>query len=313
MSVHRLVFAVCLVTNLILLGSGRVYAIVSGPYTADSNTLHLWHITETTVPVVDSGTGGVNLTSLGTGSGNSLGNTSYPGFGNAYKGVQVAETGLLAKPFATGGTDDTPVTTFWNQSTGAFTYEMILRVDFDPVAAANGFEPNLITFENDNGGGGRVFQWNLTKTAGAYNLNFTNIAAGTSTSNALTVTQGHWYHAAVAYNGAAVNNMTFYWTDMGTDALPDGSATVAASAGTATMGSSLSANGATAADWAIGSEGRSTGGNTGQWAGLIDEVRVSDIARTSGQFIFSVPEPSAYILFGIGITGLGWLRMRKRN
>ena len=48
-------------------------------------------------------------------------------------------------------------------------------------------------------------------------------------------------------------------------------------------------------DFAIGAEARNSGGNTGQWNGMIDEVRVSDIARKANEFIF-VPEPARFCL-----------------
>jgi hypothetical protein len=98
----------------------------------------------------------------------------------------------------------------------------------------------------------------------------------------------------------AAGNLQFYWTDMGTDASPDGSAVVAASAGSALLGADLT-NGS--ADFSIGVEARNSAGNTGQWLGRIDEVRISDVARSADQFIF-VPEPSAIVLVLLG-GGLG--------
>src|SRR5690348_11888299 len=65
-----------------LLIAGNSQADIVGPYTADVNTLHLWHMDQSTVPVLDSvPTGGTNLTSLHNLA--TLGNASFPGFGSA--------------------------------------------------------------------------------------------------------------------------------------------------------------------------------------------------------------------------------------
>jgi hypothetical protein len=288
-----------------LLGVLRVsQAAITGPYAADANTLHLWHIDEATLNVADSGTGNISLTSLGSGGGNSLGNASYPGFGNAYGGVATLETGLLALPFANGAADNTATATFWNSTTGAFTFESILRVDFDPAAIADGVGHHLVTMENETGGTGAVRAWQFLfgKTAGVYNLQFEPIASAGLISSAISVVQGHWYHAAVTYSGNdnVAGNMQFYWTDMGTDALPDGSAVVAASAGGGLLPADLTSG---LADFTIGAEARQnsslSNANSGQWLGRIDEVRISDVARGADQFIF-VPEPSAIVLMLFG-------------
>lgn len=307
MSVTRLLSVTGLVLGLLAMAIAS-QAAITGPYTADASTLHLWHIDEATLNVADSGTGNIALTSLGSGGGNSLGNASYPGFGNAYGGVATLETGLTALPFANGAADNTPTATFWNSTTGAFTFELVLRVDFDPAALADGFGGQLVTMENETGGtnGIRAWQFLFTKTAGVFNLQFEPIATAGLPSNPISVVQGHWYHAAVTYdgNGNVAGNMQFYWTDMGTDALPDGSAVVAASAGGALLPADLTSGNA---DFTLGSEGRQnaslSNANSDQWLGRIDEVRISDVARSANQFIF-IPEPSAIVLILLG-GGLG--------
>jgi hypothetical protein len=303
MLVNRLTLVAALVVGLLAMARAS-QAAITGPYTADANTLHLWHIDEAALNVADSGTGNIALTSLGSGGGNSLGNASYPGFGNAYGGVATLETGLLALPFANGAADNTPTATFWNSTTGAFTFELIMRVDFDPAALADGFGGQLVTMENETGGTAAVRSWQFLfiKTAGVFNLQFEPIVAAGLPSSPISVVQGHWYHAAVTYNGNdnVAGNLQFYWTDMGTDALPDGSAVVAASAGGTLLTADLTGGNA---DFTIGAEGRQNSSlsnpNSGQWLGRIDEVRISDVARGADQFIF-VPEPSAIVLVLIG-------------
>src|SRR5882762_759213 len=59
-------------------------AEILGPYTPDADTLHLWHMNETTAPVVDAAPNGTDLTALENGA--TLGNESYSGvkgFGTA--------------------------------------------------------------------------------------------------------------------------------------------------------------------------------------------------------------------------------------
>src|SRR5579863_3230499 len=54
---------------------GVVCGEIVGPYTVDDHTLHLWHMDESAVPVVDAVTNGIPLTGLDNGA--TLGNESY--------------------------------------------------------------------------------------------------------------------------------------------------------------------------------------------------------------------------------------------
>src|ERR1051325_6351408 len=51
------------------------------PYTPDADTIHLWHMNEQSVPVIDTGSDGTHLPALRNGA--TLGNVSYRGFGTA--------------------------------------------------------------------------------------------------------------------------------------------------------------------------------------------------------------------------------------
>src|SRR5688572_5092322 len=61
--------------------ASSAHAALLGPYTADANTLHLWHLDEAATPCVDSAIGGTNLTALFGGA--MLNTASFPGFGTA--------------------------------------------------------------------------------------------------------------------------------------------------------------------------------------------------------------------------------------
>ena len=307
---------ICLMASGVLAMTCASQAAIIGPYTVDANTLHLWHINDSGLPVTDAPTVGtpIDLLSLGSGSGGALGATSYPGFGTAYNEAQVHETGIFAKTPANSTADNTPTTTFWNQSTGAFTYECLVRIDFDPTAVNAEFV-ELISMEND--AGSRPFNFALNPLAAtapeSYEMIFQGITSGglVNTGTAISIQQNHWYHAAVTYDGLASGaHLKLYWTDMGTQVSPDGSATVA----NLIFSGNLTANltGTNGGDFALGAEARNTGGNTGQWAGLIDEVRISDIARSPDQMMFGVPEPSTIVLASLGLMGLACVRRHRR-
>lgn len=296
-------FVVTLLLQFTVLGvGGIVQAEIIGPYSVDANTLHLWHIEDTDVPVLDaSGVATpIDLTSLGTAAGGSLGAASYsPAFGKAYTGVGVANTGLFAKTPTNSTADNTSTASLRNATTGAFTYELIFRADFDPTVT-----PAIIQLiSNDNDSGERDFQFTMVHsgTGNNFNLEFIEISPSTLAfpSSNFPVVQGHWYHAAVTYDGNenTADNLKLYWTDMTTNAA-NGRATLV---GTANMPSDLTA---TESDFAIAAEARNGGGgNTGQIVGLVDEVRISDIARAANQFIF-IPEPAGA---GLCMLGIAWM------
>src|SRR4051812_40872861 len=102
-------------------------ANIVGPYTADVNTLHLWHMDQSVVPVLDYATsGGTNLNVLTNGA--TLGNASFPGFGTALSALGPAlvtngACALTPRPLPS----DTALT-YANPVNGAFTYEAIVQI-----------------------------------------------------------------------------------------------------------------------------------------------------------------------------------------
>ncbi|RYG31132.1 MAG: hypothetical protein EON93_13510 [Burkholderiales bacterium] len=260
------------------------------PYIADSATLHLWHLDEVAAPVADAGSDPLSLTSLENGA--LLWTPSLPGFGtafNAASGFGTATAGVLAAHKLVDGVGDDTTMTYAGPD-GAFTFEAILKVGFDPAAPATpGTAMQIVTGENDTGAG-RVWQFRLLPTAGAPVLEFINLNAEVDVQTISmpvptgsapdAIARNGWYHVAVTYNGAenSADNLKMYWTAL------DPSRSAANEIGSANMFHDLVIS---TPDFTIGNEGRAVGGASGAFEGLVDEVRISSIARSATQFYFS--------------------------
>jgi peptidoglycan/xylan/chitin deacetylase (PgdA/CDA1 family) len=290
-------------------------AEILGPYTPDADTLHLWHMNEATAPVADAVPNGTDLTALENGA--TLGNESFTGakgFGTAlagYTGNPATRPGsagqdcyLAALPLQNGPADNVSIS--YAGSSDAFTYEAVVRIDFNPTASfgADGWGQGRNLFmqiingdadENAN----RVFQFRLAPI-GTLNGNnsvlveFININKGVSPQSLTAaipsegpdaIREGSWYHVAVTYNGQPEqpDNVRFYWT------LLDSARVAANQIGTAQMTQSLP--GGCSPDFAIGQTGRQspvTPVPNNNFVGLIDEVRISGIARADNDMLFGV-------------------------
>lgn len=275
------------------------------PYAVDANTLHLWDLDGSAAPVADRVYGPSNLPLLALESGATLANASFSGFGSALStnaGYNTVAGAYLAAKTAGVGTTDTVLTPLAG-SDGAFTYEAIVKFDVDPLAALATAAPRwqIFSAEEDNGQDvNRIFQFALTPVGSAGNTGttprvaFINIDTDPVTAGQQVQVvevqmpdtgdhapvQGQWFHLAVSYDGAAATagNLKFYWTRL------DSSAGGANLIGTAQMNGDLPAK---PADVCIGNETRDAGGSSGPFQGLIDQVRVSDIARAAGAFMFN--------------------------
>ncbi|HEU5124524.1 MAG TPA: BNR-4 repeat-containing protein [Verrucomicrobiae bacterium] len=284
------------------------------PYSVDSATLHLWHLDEATTPCADAVSGGSELTSLSGGA--SLNAFSFPGFGtalNTVDGGQSATSGnsrnaaLSALPLANGSEDNVAMN-FADAVTGAFTFEALVRIDFDPsqdlIARGSGMQ--ILSAEGDDADASpsRLFQWRIDPIGvgggddRVPRLEFINLRQGFGIQSVVTpipttgshaIVSNGWYHAAISYSGDAdvSGNLRFYWT-----ALNETNAG-ANLIGTARLNEDLSDG--VAADFCIGNEGRSVSGATDNFLGLIDEVRISGVARGAFDFYWgtnsTIPNP----------------------
>jgi hypothetical protein len=284
---------------------------IRGPYTVDANTMHLWHLDETDAPAADAahynyqGTPAVPDANLPLQAlfGATLGTTSFTGFGTALdQGAGAQNAGLSALPGAADTTDNV-VHTFDHPTTHAFSMEAIIKIGFDTTAvpanhmeiiAGEGDEPDssdrswqfriqsnpdpanqpwVLRFQKVSGFGG----------VGGSTANY-NLDANIPNSGIDAIAFDQWYHVAVTYNGDLADeaSLKLYWTKL------DAANTEAKLIGNGNMNGWLRQQDT---DFALGNELRDFNGNTEGFFGLIDEVRISDIARAPTDFQFTGGAP----------------------
>lgn len=245
-------------------------------------TLHLWHLDDTNAPSVDAGVNPLPLQGLLNSA--TLKNSGFTNFGmslNTDTGTNTHFGILLLQPALDNGpADNAPANIACYGANGAFSLEAVIKLDVWPTNAVGG-SLDIITVEGDTTE--RIFNFRIEKSA-TPSLNFLGLpnsgvtGAATSFQAPLPLTGVHalatnvWFHVAVTYSGSpgTSNNLLLYWTRL------DSSAATASLIGS----NSLPANfGATLGDFAIGNEARASGGESEVFPGLIDEVRVSSVAR----------------------------------
>ena len=288
------------------LGQLTTRAVILGPYTADGSTLHLWHIDASAVPVPDAvASGAVNLATIANGA--TLGNPSFTGFSNALNTLDGGQSAIAAgnKDAYLAASASAVTITLADPTTAAFTMEAVVWIGFDPtknLGPTSGGGNNRNTFcqimTGESGtSANRIFQFRIAPIgtdAGnpAVKLTFANVNLGSSqpmsfnlpTTGPDAILSNAWYHVAVAYNGSpnTADNIAFYWTAM------DSTRTNATLLGTSSMQFNLPV---AQTVFSVGNlAGRSP--IAGNFLGLIDEVRISSVARGSNEMMFgaaSVP------------------------
>jgi hypothetical protein len=259
-------------------------ANLSGPYTPDANTLHLWHLERQLVNppalspsdwFLDSAFPDSNDPALWTDlvSVHGTRRDSLPGFGYAFK-----SDFLLGAPAGAASESSEPQAKFQGPD-GSFTCEAIVKVDdlvgayvdqgmrlIDRNVEGNAFELSILN-------GTLLFVSATMPDAGAYGQ------AAIPTEGIHAFHPDRWYHVAVTYDGTSQQGK-LYWTEMfsGADqANLIGEFTMAPLSGSVTSSTILAFGGGTGGTYLVG---------------LIDEVRISRIARGPGDFFFGpVPEP----------------------
>jgi len=165
--------------------------------------------------------------------------------------------------------------------------------------------------DNNDTNANRPFQFRID----GGNLRLINIAGSTIEQMVTTIpTSGpdafvadEWFHVAATYNGIenTADNFKLYWTRV------DSSRTEANEILSTLMVEDLSG---TSATFGVGNDYRTSGsGNTNNFGGLIDEVRISGTARAADEMLFTIPEPSTLLLASLGVLGLGFKHRRRRT
>ena len=263
------------------------------PYERDDFTLHLWHLDEAKVPFADAAPSPTPLRGLLNGALASQ--PSIHGLGTAISfranaGGLPGESNLMGAilaeaPKLTTDSQDNVASSFrYFGENGAFTYEMAIRPEILP-GEAGVIALGLLSMDGD--GSDRIFNFRIEKQGFLAFMTLPHCGATggglatipTTGPHALEI--GQWYHVAVTYDGNAgvTNNLKLYWTRI------DSHATQANLIGRGTLSNDLNGN---TGDLAIGNEARAFPDNAEAepFPGLIDEVRISSVARDPSDFFF---------------------------
>jgi hypothetical protein len=290
------------VTSLFPLASP---AEVSGPYVADANTLHLYHLDGTSGPsvVANAGSAGGNAITVGPNSPASAtppistevtGASGFTGFGNAVdlsgrlnhligydgnaSGVYEADLNGTASP------DRIALSSLGINGASPFTLEALIApasasgsreiIATDSYAATRGFQFRIVT----GGATGQQLEFNLIGTGSRRFAPIPN-------SGGHAFATGEWFHVAFTHDGATAR---FYWTRLTTEV-------AAANAIGGDQALTIIGGGTIEGPLVFGNENRDLSGEG--LNGKIDEIRISNAVRTAAGFIF---EPAASVLLTAG-------------
>jgi len=257
--------------------AGISSAAVIQPYSSDANTLHLYHADDATTPLADSAG---SLPLYDWGSRGTFGVDSVTGLNKAWESSTTANSDLQSIGNISWGAGSMMGTD------GAFTWDMALRPD---EAANSGAGIQMLMQHGGNqmqlklnyAAGGELFltMWDGVNSTTLFNERLdTGLGINTYAAN-------DWFHLGVTYDGTSAGKV--YWTNLGDDYT-----------GTANELASFSMS-----DMAIADATLSVGGtpNLGGsvFNGAIDEIRISDIARASDEFL-AIPEPATVGMLGLG-------------
>lgn len=267
------------------------------PYEPDEATLHLWHLDEAAPPFADAAAAGLSLHGLLNDA--RAGIRSADGFGHCLSfhhhiggspGLSDLRGAILipGHRLDSGPDDNAPSRLRYRGEDGAFTFEALVRPEKLPEEAEL---VALTILSMDGDSSDRIFNFRIERQGF---LAFTPLVDSGARGGAIAllpgsgphaIRTGEWFHVAVTYDGrdGVPDNLQLYWTRLGSGsdrAHPIG-------------GGSLSADlNGRIGDLAIGNEARGFDGNAEAepFPGLIDEVRISSIARPADGFLLTAPE-----------------------
>ena len=277
-------------------------------YTVDVNTLHLWHFDEANAPFADAVAGGTNFTyPIGAVTAGSVGlSNNAVTFSNSLNFGTVATSDAVLFPAGVGSAG-TPIPFTFAGSDGAFTFEALVQIGFNPTNFVRNQPCQILNGDaNGSGGGTRVFQFRLLPVGfvggggdtSVVRIEFINgtttvAVAPIPTNGPDAIVSNAWYHVAVTYNGSpnTASNLLFYWT------LADSNRPAANRIFSTSMTSDLRGVSESTTIFSVGNSARNPGGGSGpavaNFLGSIDEVRISSVARAANEFIFQNTSVSA--------------------
>jgi hypothetical protein len=330
-----------------IVGGRQSLGAITGPYSVDANTLHLYHLDEAggSTSAADA-TVAQNM--LGVLNGATLGNASFAGFGTS---LDTAADALVppdapttvphrpilaaAATLSNAGADD--VTLDWAGADGAFTLEAIIKFDasFDPAnpsyrnagAATGGNYPmEILSGEGESANARRLFQFRFNQIGAG---TATNVGSGSGTTapriefhNLRGISANQPLAVDVPTTGLhAVNNTDWFHVAVAYNGAENTANNISfywTKLDASVIAANLLGQAQLNADpvegltgFAIGNETRDAGSGAGEgesFVGRIDEVRISSVARGANQFVF-VPEPSTAAL---ALALLAFLRPARR-
>ena len=232
----------------------------------DSETLHRYNFDLDTLDAV--GPNGVDLVVAGA--------ASVDGTLNTYD--EVSGDG----PVAYAVNNPLPISDFTGAD-GVFTFEAFIRPETEYDEQSN----TMQIMSMDNNGIDSVRGWHLgisldnklqfLKITGS----FQKFAAAIPTTGEHAYAADSWYHVAVTYNGleGTADNLKLYWTKV------DSEIEQASLLGSFSLNEDLDST--VMSNFAVGNELRTFGGYSENFEGLIDEVRISSVAREPSDMLRS--------------------------
>ncbi len=284
-----------LLPSLVLVLAPAASAAVSGPYTADAATVHLFHLDEASgSSSANSGNSTAPLLAFTGTSAPSTNNSAQPAntsilgagawsgaFGKAAN-LSTATAGLGLDANGSGGFQPGNTTcpdgiahSTLAGADGSFTLEALVN-----LPAITGSQREIIT--TDSSLTNRGFQFRVN-SSGALEFNFIT-GSGSAITMPIPVSGTHafaaneWFHVALAYDGPT-HSSTFYWTRLSAD--PWAANALGSSAAEITSGT-------VTGPLVVGNEGRGPSGES--LLGMIDEVRISSKVRAADEFLFEAPD-----------------------
>lgn len=280
-----------------LLIGGNLAAENIRPYEADEFTLHLWHLDEDGPPFKDSVSSGNTLHGMHNGA-----IAEVPGMAGLdhsisfhhHSGGTPGEPSLAgaiitaAPKLASGVEDNAPKNFQFQGKNGAFTYEALLKFDQLPSEAAV-IALGILTMDGEQDD--RIFSFRIEREGFLAFVPLLNSGAEGGAIASIPTRGPHainttdWFHVAVSYDGrpGIPGALQLYWTRL------DSPRESANRIGVGTLSHNLAP---TVGDFAIGNEARSAvplNGEAEPFPGLIDEVRLSSVARHPTDFLFVPP------------------------